>query len=426
MLFEIIIILILVSLNGILAMSEIAFVSAKRFKLAEKANKGNSAAKKALQLLEEPEKFLSAIQIGITFIGIIAGAYGGYAMAEDLTPYLQKFEFLKLYAEEISFASIVILITYLSLVIGELVPKSIALNNPEKITLLTAPLMHALTKAFTPLVSVLSITTKGLLSLIGIKKTDDPPVTEDELKSLLELGTTHGTFEKEESEMISKIFSFNDKKVSSVMVPRMEIEWIDSQMSQLEIFNFISTNKFSRYFLCEDNIDNVLGYIEAKEFLINYNTDPSFEIKSILHQALVVPEYIYSIELIEKFRAQRTNMALVVDEYGGTQGMITLHDLVENIFGELPEKFEDSEPRVIQRSDGSFLVDGSIELKKISELFSIEINDFSFTTLNGFIMHKLGRISNEGDIIIHGSYQFEVIDMDGKRIDKVLVKRLNN
>ena len=271
MIFEIVIILILLSLNGILAMSEIAFVSAKRFKLAEKANKGNSAAKKALRLLEEPEKFLSAIQIGITFIGIIAGAYGGYAMAEDLTPYLQKFEFLKTYAEEISFAFIVVLITYLSLVIGELVPKSIALNNPEKITLLTAPLMHALTKAFTPLVSFLSITTKGLLSLIGIKKNQDPPVTEDELKSLLELGTTHGTFEKEESEMISKIFSFNDKKVSSVMVPRIEIEWIDSKMTQQETFNFVSTHQFSKYFLCEDTIDNVLGYIEAKEFLINYN-----------------------------------------------------------------------------------------------------------------------------------------------------------
>ena len=426
MIYEIVIILILLSLNGILAMSEIAFVSAKRFKLAEKANKGNSAAKKALRLLEEPEKFLSAIQIGITFIGIIAGAYGGYAMAEDLTPYLQKFEFLKTYAEEISFAFIVVLITYLSLVIGELVPKSIALNNPEKITLFTAPLMHALTKAFTPLVSFLSITTKGLLSLIGIKKNQDPPVTEDELKSLLELGTTHGTFEKEESEMISKIFSFNDKKVSSVMVPRMEIEWIDSKMTKQEIINFVSTHKFSRYFLCDDNIDNVLGYIEAKEFLINYNSAPSFDIKSILHQALVVPEYIYSIELVEKFRLQRTNIALVVDEYGGTQGLITLHDLVENIFGDLPEKFDESEQNVLQRSDGSFLVDGSIELKKISDLFSMEIDDISFSTLNGFIMHNLGRISKEGDIITHGSYQFEVIDMDGKRIDKVLVKKINN
>ena len=426
MIFEIVIILILLSLNGILAMSEIAFVSAKRFKLAEKANKGNSAAKKALRLLEEPEKFLSAIQIGITFIGIVAGAFGGYAMAEDLAPYLQKFEFLKTYSQEISFGLIVILITYLSLIIGELVPKSIALNNPEKITLLTAPLMHALTKAFTPLVGFLSITTKGLLSLIGIKKNEDPPVTEDELKSLLELGTTHGTFEKEESEMINKIFSFNDKKVSSVMVPRIEIEWIDSKMTQQETFNFVSTHQFSKYFLCEDTIDNVLGYIEAKEFLINYITDPLFDIRSILHQALVVPEYIYSIELVEKFRSQRTNIALVVDEYGGTQGLITLHDLVENILGDLPENFEESEQRIIKRSDGTFLVDGSIEIIKISDFFSIEFNAADYATLNGFIMHQLGRISKEGDIINHGSYQFEVIDMDGKRIDKVLVKKIKN
>jgi putative hemolysin len=426
MIFEIVIILILLSLNGILAMSEFAFVSAKRFKLAEKANKGNSAAKKALQLLAEPEKFLSAIQIGITFIGIVAGAFGGYAMAEDLAPYLQKFDFLKTYSQEISFGLIVILITYLSLIIGELVPKSIALNNPEKITLLTAPLMHALTKAFTPIVGFLSITTKGILSLIGVKKNEDPPVTEDELKSLLELGTTHGTFEKEESEMINKIFSFNDKKVSSVMVPRIEIEWIDSKITQKEIFNFVSTHQFSKYFLCEDNIDNVLGYIEAKEFLINYNTDPLFDIRSILHQALVVPECIYSIELVEKFRSQRTNIALVVDEYGGTQGLITLHDLVENILGDLPEKFEESEQRIIKRSDGTFLVDGSIEIIKISDFFSIEFNAADYATLNGFIMHQLGRISKEGDIINHGSYQFEVIDMDGKRIDKVLVKEIKN
>jgi putative hemolysin len=407
-------------------MSEIAFVSAKRFKLAEEAKKNNSAAKKALQLLEEPEKFLSSVQIGITMVGIIAGAFGGYTMAKDFAPYLEMFGFLKPYAEEISFAIIVILITYLSLVIGELVPKSIALNNPEKITLLTAPLMHAITKSFTPMVNFLSFTTKILLSFIGVKKNTEPPVTEDELKSLLELGTTHGTFEKEESEMIKKIFSFNDKKVSSVMIPRMEIEWIDSKMPHPEIFNFISTQKFSRFFLCEDNVDNVLGYIEAKEFLINYKNDPSFDIRSILHQALVVPEYIYSIELVEKFRLQRTNIALVVDEYGGTQGMVTLHDLVENIFGELPEKFEDSEPRVIQRSDGTFLVDGSIELKKISDSFGIEISDDSFSTLNGFIMHHLGRISKESDLINYGSYQFEVIDMDGKRIDKVLIKKISD
>ena len=424
--YEIVIIIILVSLNGFLAMSEIAFVSAKRFKLAEKAKKGNAAAKKALILLQEPEKFLSAIQVGITFIGIIAGAFGGYAMAEDLTPYLEKVELLKPYSEEISFALIVILITYLSLVIGELVPKSIAMNNPEEITLLTAPLMYSITKAFTPLVGFLSITTKLSLILIGVRKNEDPPVTEDELKSLLELGTSHGTFEKEESEMIKKIFSFNDKRVATVMVPRTEIEWIDSSMTQHEIFNFISSHHYSRYFVCENNIDHVLGVIDAKEFLVKYYNDSSFDIRKILSQTLVIPEYIYSIELVDKFRNHKTNIALIVDEYGGTQGLITLHDLIENIFGDLPEKFEESEQRIIKRSDGTFLVDGAMEIIKISEFFSIEFSTADYVTLNGFIMHQLGRISKEGDIINYGSYQFEVIDMDGKRIDKVLLKKFND
>lgn len=426
MIFEILIILILVFLNGFLAMSEIAFVSAKRFKLAEKAKKGNAAAKKALILLQEPEKFLSSVQIGITLVGIIAGAFGGYAMAGDLNPHLEKIEFLRPYAREISFTLIVIIITYLSLVIGELVPKGIAMNNPEKITLLTAPLMYFISKAFTPLVGFLSITTKSLLMLFGFRKNEEPPVTEDELKSLLELGTSHGTFEKEESEMIKKIFSFNDKRVSSVMVPRTEIEWIDSTITQQEAFNFISSHQFSRYLVCEDNIDNVLGYIDAKEFLIKYHNDPSFDIQSIFHQTLVIPEYIYSIELVEKFRSQRTNIALIIDEYGGTQGLITLHDLIENIFGDLPNKFEESEQRIIKRNDGTFLVDGSMEIVKISEFFSIEFNTADYVTLNGFIMHQLGKISKEGDIINYGSYQFEVIDMDGKRIDKVLIKKLDN
>ena len=261
--------------------------------------------------------------------------------------------------------------------------------------------------------------------LIGVRKNEDPPVTKDELKSLLELGTSHGTFEKEESEMIKKIFSFNDKRVATVMVPRTEIEWIDSSMTQHEIFNFISSHHYSRYFVCENNIDHVLGVIDAKEFLVKYYNDPSFDIRKILSQTLVIPEYIYSIELVDKFRNHKTNIALIVDEYGGTQGLITLHDLIENIFGDLPEKFEESEQRIIKRSDGTFLVDGAMEIIKISEFFSIEFSTADYVTLNGFIMHQLGRISKEGDKINYGSYQFEIIDMDGKLIDKVLIKKLD-
>lgn len=422
--YEVIIIIILLFLNGLLAMSEIAFVSAKRFKLEEKAKKGNVSAKKALYLLNQPEKLLSAVQIGITLIGILAGAFGGYAMADDLVPYIKKIDYLKQYAVEISFALLVTLITYLSLVIGELVPKRIALNNPEKITLLTTPIMYFITKAFAPVVGLLSVSTKIILFLLRVKKDEEPPVTEEELKTLLELGIFHGTIEKEESEMIKKVFSFNDKKVDSIMIPRKNIEWIDSSMTNQEIFQFISSHNYSRYFVCEKNIDNLLGFAESKEFLIKYYIDPSFDIRTILNEVLVIPEFMYSFDLLEKFRSHKSTIALIVDEYGGTQGLITLHDLIEDIFGDLPEKFEESGQSIYQRKDGTYLVDGSTEINQIADFFSIEFKSKDYSTFSGFIMYQLGRIPKEGDIINYGSYQLEVIDMDGKRIDKVLVKKI--
>jgi len=421
--YEIVIIIILIGINGLLAMSEIAFVSAKKFKLEAKAKKGSEAAKKALELLREPEKFLSAVQIGITLVGILAGAFGGYAMAEDLTPYLNKIDFLQPYSIEISFAIIVSLITYLSLVIGELVPKSIALKDPEKITLLMAGLMHFISKVFAPFVWFLSISTKFIIVLFRIKKSQEPPISEDELKSLLDFGTVHGTFEKEESEMIKKIFSFNDKRVSEILIPRTEIEWINSTISNQEVFQFISTHQYSKYVVCERNLDNLIGILDSKEFLLKYHLNASFDLRSILTEPLIVPYSIYSIELFEKFRINKTNIALIVDEHGGTEGLITLHDLIENIVGEIPEKFEESEQNILRRKDGSYLVDGSTEIARVSELLSVEFQVKDYTTLGGFIMSQLGKIPKEGDIIRYSSYKFEIVDMDGNRVDKVLVEK---
>lgn len=421
--YEIVIIILLILINGLLAMSEIAFVSSKKFKLEDRAKKGSEAAKKALELLREPEKFLSAVQIGITLVGILAGAFGGYAMAEDLTPYLNEIDFLKPYSLEISFAIIVSVITYLSLVIGELVPKSIALKNPEKITLLMAGLMYFISKAFAPFVWFLSISTKFIIVFFRIKKSEEPPISEDELKSLLDFGTVHGTFEKEESEMIKKIFSFNDKKVSEIMIPRTDIEWIDTSLSNNEIFQFISTHHYSKYVVAKNDIDNFTGFLNSREFLINYQNNPSFELNSILNDTLVVPDSIYSIDLFDRFRAHKTNIALVIDEHGGTEGLITLHDLIENIVGEIPERFEESEQNILKRKDGSYLVDGSTEIARVSELLSVEFQIKEYTTLGGFIMSQLGKIPKEGDLLNYGLYKFEIVDMDGKRVDKVLIEK---
>ncbi|HSW54575.1 MAG TPA: hemolysin family protein [Ignavibacteriaceae bacterium] len=421
--YEIVIIILLILINGILAMSEIAFVSSKKFKLEDRAKKGSEAAKKALELLREPEKFLSAVQIGITLVGILAGAFGGYAMAEDLTPFLNKIDFLKPYSIEISFAIIVSLITYLSLVIGELVPKSIALKDPEKITLLMAGLMYFISKAFAPFVWFLSISTKFIIVLFRIKKSEEPPISEDELKSLLYFGTVHGTFEKEESEMIMKIFSFNDKRVSEILIPRTEIEWIDSTFSNQEVFQFISTHQYSKYVVCERNLDNLIGILDSKEFLLKYHQNASFDLRSILTEPLIVPYSIYSIELFEKFRINKTNIALIVDEHGGTEGLITLHDLIENIVGDIPEKFETPEHEIVRRMDGSYLIDGSTDIRKAAELLSLEFSVKDYTTLGGFFMERLGKIPKEGDIIRYSSYKFEIVDMDGNRVDKVLVEK---
>ena len=424
--YEIIIIIILMVINGFLAMSEIAFVSAKRFILEEKAKKGSEAAKKALILLQEPEKFLSSVQIGITLIGILAGAFGGYALAEDLIPFISTIDFLKPYAIQISFAIIVAAITYLSLVIGELVPKTIAFNNPEAITLYIASFMYFISKAFAPFVWFLSISTRFIIFIFRIKKSAVPPVSEDELKSLLEFGTKHGTFEKEESEMIKKIFNFNDKKVTEIMVPRTEIEWIDSAISNQEIFQFVSSHNYSKYVVCENDIDNFIGILDSKEFLIKYNVNVSFDLRSILNESLVVPDSIYSIELFEIFRSHKTNIALVVDEYGGTEGLITLHDLIENIVGEIPEKYEKPEQEIYRRKDGTYLVEGSMDITRLSEFLSIDFEAKDYTTLGGFMMERLGKIPEEGDIVDYLAYKFEVIDMDGKRVDKVLIEKLNN
>ena len=422
---ESITIAVLILINGILAMSEIAFVSSKKFNLEELSKRGNKSAKKALYLLEDPERFLSAVQIGITLVGILAGAFGGYALAEDLTPYLQKIDILKKYASEISFTLLVIVITYFSLVFGELVPKSIALKNSERITILTAPLMYSITKIFSPLVGFLSVSTKVFLWVFRIKKSDEVPVTEEELRSLLELGTKYGTFEKEESEMIKKVFKFNDKKVNAILIPRPDIDWIDINNNNNEIFNFIKSHNYSRYPVCENNLDNCHGIIESKEFLINFIENPNFELKNVIKETLIVHESIFTVDLLEKFRDSKSNLALIVDEYGGTKGLITLHDLIEDIFGELPEEFDSDEKRIIVRKDGSFVVDGLVEIQEIIEKLSLNIHEPDYSTLSGFIMHQLGTVPTEGEEFDYGNYKFEIIDMDGKRIDKVLIKKID-
>lgn len=423
---EIFIILILVLLNGFFAMSEIAIVSSKKARLEDFAKKGKRGAKIALSLITEPEKFLSTVQVGITLIGIVAGAYGGIAIAEDITPLVQKIALFKEAAEEISIIFVVAIITYLSLVIGELVPKTIAFNNPETIAVIVAPMMKLLSTAVSPVISLLTFSTKLFLKTFRIKHKTQPPITEEELKILLEQGSKHGTLETKEAEMIQSIFRFGDRKADSIMTVRKDVVWIDVNDSSGKIKEIIMKYKFSKYPVCDGSLDKLLGVISIRDFLENYFSNDEVDLRSIMIQPVIVTDFSNSLKILEKFRQTKNYIAIVIDEYGAVQGIITLHDLVENIFGDLPEIFEQNEEEIYYENDGSMLIEGSFLVDELEELLKINLLDKDkYNTLGGLIMYQLNKIPNTGDSFELEHFLFKVVDMDGKRVDKVLVKKIN-
>ncbi len=422
---EYLFILLLILLNGLFAMSEIALVSSKRARLEEKAKKGSNGAKTALKLLDEPEKFLSTVQIGITLVGIIAGAYGGLALADDLVPTFQKITWLAPYAEQAAIAIVVSIITYLSLIIGELVPKTIAFNNPEGITIALAPFMKFLSWITTPVVFFLSISTKLFLKILMIKEKDETPVTEEELKILIEKGTQFGTLEHRESELLKRIFRFGDRKAYEIMTNRQDVVLVNVNDNIEKIKRHVYENPFSRYLVCDELRDNIIGIFTIKDFFHRINTQSNFSLKEILTQPLFIPENLTGIRIFEKFRETRTYVAVVIDEYGSFEGIITLHDLIENIFGDLPDIHETEEINIFKREDGSMLIEGSILIDELKEHLNISFEEQeNFSTLGGFVMYKLNRIPKTGDKFDYEFYSFEIVDMDGNRVDKVLVTKL--
>lgn len=423
---EAIIILFLVMLNGFFALSEIAIVSSKKARLEDFAKKGKKGAAIALGLMHEPEKFLSTVQVGITLIGVVAGAYGGIAISEDITPVLQKIDFFKEAAGEISIVLVVSAITYLSLVVGELVPKTIAFNNPESIAVIVAPSMKILSVLVSPVIWFLSISTKLFLKVFRIKQNIQPPVTEEELKILLEQGSKYGTVETKEADMIRSIFRLGDRNADSIMTIRKDIVWINVNDSPDKVRDFIVKHKFSKYPVCDGSLDKLLGIMTIRDFLENYFTIDDVNLRSILFQPVIVTEFTSSLKILDKFRETKIYTAIVIDEYGDVKGMITLHDLVENIFGDLPEFFEKSEQEIYYEKDGSMLIDGSYLVDELEEKLNIELEEKDkYNTLGGFMMYYLNRIPATGDSFEKFNYLFKVVDMDGKRVDKVMVRKIN-
>jgi len=415
----------LIVLNGFFAMSEIAIVSSRKSKLETLAKNGNKGAKKAIKLLEHPENFLSAVQIGITLIGIVAGAYGGTALAQDLVPYLNQFDSIKKYSTEISFAIVVGLITYFSLIIGELVPKTLAFNNPEKLASFAAPIMSVLASTTKPIIWLLSISTKLFLKFLFIKPNKENPITEEELKYLLEQGTQHGTFEKYETEIIKSIFRFGDRRASSIMTERRDVVYLDINLTQKQTTEFIETNNKKVYPVCDGTLDNFLGIVDSAEYLLEALKNESIQIKKILYNPIFIPESVNALKVIEKFRYAQRHFAVVIDEHGSVIGIITLHNIIENILGDLPEKDDEVEvPQIVERRDGSYLVDGIIMVDELNDKLNtnIQLTDKGFVTLGGYVMDKIGRIPKAGDNFVDNGFYYEVLDMDEKRVDKVLVK----
>ncbi|MDP2853891.1 MAG: hemolysin family protein [Smithellaceae bacterium] len=425
---ELLVVALLLIINGIFAMYEIALISARRSSLEEEAKFGRLGAKTALALLAEPEKVLSAIQVGITLIGIVSGAYAGLALAEDVAPLLKNVGWLAPYAHTLSVVVVVGIITYLSLIVGELVPKTIALNHAEPIAIFLSPAMKVFSSVTYPVVWILSISTKLVLKLFGVQNRIEAPVTEEELRMFLKKGSEHGVIEKEESDMINEVIRFGDKRASALMTPRVDVTWLDIHQTPDEILSESLNSSFPRLLVCEDEVDYVKGVVNVKDILAYYIKHQTLRLEEILLEPLYIAEQAPALKVLEMFRKTKKHFGIVINEYGSVEGIITLHDLTENIMGDLPALGDIDEPEVFQREDGSYLMDGSMkvedveDLLKVHSLFEEEDERPDVNTLGGLAMYQLNRIPKIGEKFTASGYLFEIVDMDGNRVDKLLVR----
>lgn len=422
---EFVIIIFLLILNGIFAMYEIALVSSSKARLETLAGKKNKRAKDVLKQLEEPEKFLSTIQIGITLIGIVSGAYGGATIADYITPFFASIPALQPYAESLSMIVVVAVITYLSLIIGELAPKSIALSNPERYATLLSPFMILLTKVSYPFVCLLSASTRLTNKLLGLQKNEERQMTQDELKMILHQSSEQGVIDKEETEMLRDVFRFSDKRANNLMTQRRDVIALHPDNTQEEVLQIINDKHFSKYLLMEKGEEEILGIVSVKDIILMIGNKQPFDLRRIARPVLFIPESLYAKKVLELFKRNKTNFAVVVDEYGSMEGIITLHDLTESIFGDILEENEIEEEDIIVRADGSMLVEASMDLNDFMDAMGIldydDLKEEDFTTLSGLAMFLIGRIPKAGDLFSYKNLDFEVVDMDGGRVDKLLV-----
>ena len=422
---EILIIFLLIVANGVFAMSEAAIISARKARLQQLAEAGNSQARAALELATHPNQFLATVQIGITLVGILAGAFGGATIAEEIAARLSVVPFLVPYSEVVGVGIVVLGLTYFSLIIGELVPKRLALNNAERIASAVAAPMRALSAIAAPVVRLLNVSTDVVIRVLGVKPSTEPSITPEEIKILIEQGTESGVFEEAEQEMIESVLRLNERRVGAFMTPRMQIVWFGIEDSAEEIQRKIANSRHSRFPVIQDSLDNVLGIVRAKDLLTQSLANQQLDLMAWLHPPLFIPENMSALKVLELFKQKGTHIALVTDEYGGIQGMVTHNDILEAIVGYIHSAGSPAEPEATRREDGSWLLDGLLPIDKLKEIFDIEKlpdeEQSHYQTVGGFVMAQVRNIPLVGQRFEWGNLCFEVVDMDGRRVDKVLV-----
>lgn len=419
---EIVIIVALVLVNGLLAMSELALVSARRLRLKQRADQGDAGAAAALELAGEPNRFLSTAQIGITTVGIFAGAFGGATLAGKLAGYLQDQGLSQGVADGAAVAVVVLMITYLSLIIGELVPKRLALRNPERVASRVSRPMRLLSRLAAPVVAVLSVSTEAVLRVLRATSPPRSDITDEEIRLLLEQSTEAGIIDEAEEELAVAVFRLGDRDVADLLTPRREVIFLDVHSAPETVWNAVVQTPHTRFPVCEENLDNVIGVVALKDLVAQLARREEPNLLDILRPARFFPESLPALGALARFREVRESLAIVVDEHGGTSGVITLADVVGAIVGVVEEEGAGEQP-VVRRADGTLLIDGALPVQDLKEELHLGAlpDEGSYQTFAGFILHELGRIPSTGDTLEWDSWRFEVIDMDDRRIDKVLV-----
>lgn len=413
---------ILIVFNGVLAMAETALLSARKARLQNENNKGDLRAGIVLKLTENPNQFLSVIQIGITSIDLLIGALTGATLGVWIDNRLSAYPTLAPYSGIIGLLVGVLPVTYLSLVLGELVPKRLALRDPEEVSSVVARPMMFFSKIFSPIVKLLSVSTEFILRVLGVKVSEEPPVTEEEIQLLIDQGTQAGVFEESEHDMVEGVFSLDDQRVYSLMTPRTNIIYLDINDSMEEIRQKIGETEISRFPVRQGTLDTILGIVKARDLLVKSLSGEPIRLKDMLKPAFFIPETMFASRALEVFKEKGTELLLVIDEFGGLQGLLTINDILEEIVGQM----EHEEPQATQRQDGSWLLDGMLEVDEFKEIFKVTAlpHEDEYETLSGFVMMSLGRVPQAADHFEWHGLRFEVIDMDGRRVDKVLVTTL--